>query len=276
MNRIYVPSARLIKDDLESSRVDHSEGSGGPGYQQSEIWESSKELENFIQGNSVDLLNIMPSSSFAATSVAMILREWLEVSEPTMLWIHGKPTNKYPSEFSILAGSLINAAMEAKAPTIFHFCEPIKDSHKQKEFTLEQAAAVSLVYGLIRQLIGVLAPEVDSFSQLKNPLANWKAALSLLSDLLDLAPAVLLCVIDGLEYIDYGKGKIMCDEILETLGARRQVAEDKSLIFNVLFTTAGSSGSLGDFMRPNEVVCDEVSRYQSYGKAGPRQKSFLG
>ncbi|RAL65705.1 hypothetical protein DID88_005373 [Monilinia fructigena] len=55
------------------------------GYLRSTIWDSLKDLESLIKANSVDLLNTLPYSYWAATAVAMRLREWLECNECTIL-----------------------------------------------------------------------------------------------------------------------------------------------------------------------------------------------
>ncbi|KAG4030709.1 hypothetical protein MFRU_011g01650 [Monilinia fructicola] len=267
-----------LGEDLEIHSLDEKRW-----FLRSTIWDSSKDLETFIKGNSVDLLNTLPSSTWAATAVAMRLREWLECNECTFLWIQGEADHKYPSDLSVLAGSVIDASTTSKTPIIFHFCEPIKKSDQREGLSLEQACAISLVYALIRQLIGLLAPEIDGeidlspsrFSPLKKPLESWKDALSLLVDLLTLAPGVLLCAIDGFEYIDYGKGKSMCSDILTVLNDRKSLACKDGVVFKTLFTTAGSSRTLDNYLGTDETVFNAEPRRQSYGRAGPGQRSFL-
>jgi hypothetical protein len=131
-------------------------------YRRSDIWASSKGLENFIHGNSVDLLNTLPSSSFASTPVAMKLREWLQSQTSTVLWIQGPPMSHYPTGLSELAGSLITAASASKAPIMFHFCEPLKLGEGTSGLSVEEAGLISLVYSFIRQLILLLDSEVST------------------------------------------------------------------------------------------------------------------
>ncbi|TGO24620.1 hypothetical protein BPAE_0098g00090 [Botrytis paeoniae] len=126
----------------------------------------------------------------------MKLRKWLEYNDCTARWVRREAGHRYPSDVSVLAGSLVDVTMISKTPIIFHFCELIKRSEQQQGLTLEQAY------------------EIFPFSQLEKPLESWKEALSHIIDLLNLATGVLLCVIDGLGYMDYGKAKAMCGNIL--------------------------------------------------------------
>ncbi|KAJ8067685.1 hypothetical protein OCU04_003291 [Sclerotinia nivalis] len=100
----------------------------------------------------------------------------------------------------------------------------------------------------------LLEPEVDGdinlspaqFSQLDKPSENRKDALSLLAEPLNLAPGILLCAIDDFEHIDFVKGKAMRHHILAVLKKRNDLANQKGVIINTLFTTAHSSGTLNN------------------------------
>ncbi|KAF7908806.1 uncharacterized protein EAE98_008464 [Botrytis deweyae] len=164
----------------------------------------------------------LPPSSWAATFVAMKLGEWLEYNDCTIQWIQIEAGHRYPSDVPVLAGSLISVTMISKTSINFHFFGLIMRSEQQQGLTLEQAYKVFPVYALIRQLIALLEPgvhcEIDSnplrFSQLEKPLESWKEALSHTIDLLNVATGVLLCVVDGLEYMYHGKAKAMYSNIL--------------------------------------------------------------
>lgn len=216
---------------------------GKQKYERSVIWASSKGLENFILGNSVDLLNTLPPSSFASTPVAMKLREWLESRASVMLWIQGSPVRHYPTDLSALAGSLISAASASKTPILFHFCEPLKTGDIAKGLSLEETGVVSLVYSLIRQLIGLLEPDInvdidfsaDRFLSLETPLDSWKEALSLLNDLFTLAPGVLLCVIDGIDDLDHGRGQAKCADILALMRERTFISKERIHLQNSIY-----------------------------------------
>ncbi|KAF5872235.1 uncharacterized protein Bfra_005589 [Botrytis fragariae] len=162
------------------------------------------------------------TKSCSAAFVAMKLRKWLEYNDCTVRWVRREAGHRYPFDSAVLAGFLIDATMISKTPIVFHFYELTKRSEKQQGLTLEQAYEMFLVYALIHQLIALLEPEVhceiDSnplrFSQLEKSLESWKEAFSHTIDLLNLATGMLLCVIDGLEYMDYGKAKATSSNIL--------------------------------------------------------------
>jgi hypothetical protein len=249
-------------------------------YGRSDIWASSKGLENFILGNSVDLLNTLPPSSFASTSVAMKLREWLQSQTSTVLWIQGPPVRHYPTGLSELAGSLITAASASKTPIIFHFCEPLKVGETISGLSVEETGLISLVYSLIRQLIFLLDSEVTTdinfsvyrFLSLETPTENWKEALSLLSDLFTLAPGVLHCVIDGIDGLDYGRGHAKCVEFLAVIRQREFSSIKEGLISKILFTSTSYSKTLDDGLGVDEVVIDRASRQTDGKRPGPGQK----
>jgi len=265
-------------------QVSEAASPNGRNYKRSEVWDNSKGLESFILGNSVDLLNILHPSPFASAPVAMKLREWLESRVSTTLWIRGTPVSHYPNELSALAGSLVNAATASKTPILFHFCEPVRSNDMIPGFTAEQCGAVSLAFSLIRQLILLLETDFDTsvdfgkarFLLLEKPLENWKDVLALLEALFDLSPGVLLCVIDGIDYLDYGPGQPMCTDILDILKRRKLSSATQGFVLKTLFTSAGVSMTLDKKLGLDEVVIDEEPQHRGSGKPGPGQKLIFG
>ncbi|TGO31582.1 hypothetical protein BHYA_0508g00040 [Botrytis hyacinthi] len=193
--------------------------------------EFSSGFEIFISGNLAGLYRTPPPSSWAAAFVAMKLRKWLEYNDCTIRWVRREAGHRYFFHVSVLAGSLIDVTMISKTPIIFRFCELVMRSEQQQVLTLEQAHEITLVYALIHQLIALLELKVDCeidsnplrFSQLEKPLESCQEALSHTIDLLNLAPAILLCVIDGPEYMNYGKVKATCSNILADLKGRKDL-----------------------------------------------------
>ncbi|KAE9375263.1 hypothetical protein N431DRAFT_453923 [Stipitochalara longipes BDJ] len=280
-----------LSDDIEETsspklQQQSSRAAGGENplnYQRNAVLEASKGLEKFIIGNSVDLLNTLPPASFASIPVATKLREWLSSRISTFLWVRGPPASHYPSDLSALSGSLINAALGSKIPILFHFCEPAKSVDLADGLNTEEAGVVSLVYSLIRQLILLLEPDVDAsidfsaerLSLLESPLGNWREVISFLNDLLTLSPGILLCVIDGIDDLDYGRGKSLCADILALMRRREAASARSGLILKTLFTTTGYAKTLDDGLGLDEVVIDTESRHLSRGSMGPGQKSIF-
>ncbi|KAF7861678.1 uncharacterized protein EAF02_010632 [Botrytis sinoallii] len=207
----------------------------------------------------------------------MKLRKSLEYNDCTLRthctiqWVHREAGHRYPSDVSVLAGSLIGVAMISKKPINFYFFELIMRSEKQQGLTLEH------------QLIALLEPgvhcEIDSnplrFSQLEKPLESWKEALLHTIDLLNLAPAILLCVSDDPEYMDYGKAKAMCSNILAASKVRKYLAGKNGVIFKTLFTAADASMTIDDRPKADETVFNNELRHQNCEKPRSRHKSFL-
>ncbi|KUJ23828.1 uncharacterized protein LY89DRAFT_4130 [Mollisia scopiformis] len=245
-----------------------------------EIVDSSKCLERFILGNSVDFLNILPPARFASAPVATKLREWFAGRKSPFLWVRGPSAGRHSLELSSLSGSLIRAALESKAPIIFHFCEPIRQVDLEPGFGVEEAGAISLAYSLIRQLILLLEPEVDvridlsaaRFRLLESPLINWKFAISILEDLLSLSPGVLLCVIDGFDELDYDLGQSLCRDLLTLFRRREQESTQKGLVFKMLFTTRNFAESLHAGLTIDEVVIDTEWKHPNHSSQGPGRK----
>lgn len=204
-------------------------------YKRATVSDSSKGLEKFIPGNSVDLLNTLSPSPFASIPVATKLREWLASATSTLLWVRGMSTGCYPSDLSALSGSIINAASESKTPIMFHFCEPIRSTDMAEGLTAEESGVLALVYSLIRQLILLLESAVDNsfdlraerFQKLESPLQNWEEAISILGDLLVLSPGVLFCVIDGVDDLDYGRRRTLFGDVLGLM-RRHQVSSKQN------------------------------------------------
>lgn len=171
----------------------------------------------------------------------------------------------------------------SETPIIFHFCELITRSEQQEVLTLEQTHKITPVYALIHQLIALLEPEVDcevdsnplQFSQLEKPLESWNEALLHTIDLLNLAPAILLCFIDVLEYMNYGKSKATRSNFLAALKGRNDLAGKNRVIFKTLFTAAGASMTLDDRPKADETVSNNELRHQNCGKPRSGHKSSL-
>lgn len=243
------------------------------------ILEASKGLEKFIIGSSVDLLNTLQPTPFTSTPVATRLREWLSSRISKFLWVRGSPVSHYTSELSVSSGSLINAALESKSQHCFTSVSLWKAPIWQTD-SAEEAGVVSLVYSLICQLILLLERDVNTsidlsaerFSLLESPLGNWKEATSFLNDLLALWPGILLCAIDGIDDLDYGRGQSLFADILPLVRRREAESGKSGLVFKTLFMMTSYAKTLDGALGIDEVVINRESRHPSRGSQGPRQK----
>ena len=137
----------------------------------------------------------------------------------------------------------------------------------------EESGLVSLLYSLITQLIFSLKPQFEStidlnhdrFANLDGTMATWRSALKLFEDLVSLSAPYIICVIDGIEWSDYGRGSARCAELWTTF--RSVIVGQESSIFKVLFTTAGTSGTLMNALNAEDI-------YQESQKKQARRNPF--
>jgi hypothetical protein len=164
---------------------------------------------------------------------------------------------------------------------MFHFCEPAKTADLADRFNDEEAGVVSLVCSLmIRQLILLLGPDAvasidfsaERLSLLESPLGNWKEVISFLKDLLALSPGILLCVIDGIDDLGYGRGQSLCADILALMRRREAASGRSGLVLKTLFTTTSYAKTLDDGLGLDEVVIDKELRHLGRGSMGLGQK----
>ncbi|KAK8040219.1 hypothetical protein PG991_000007 [Apiospora marii] len=111
----------------------------------------------------------------------------------------------------------------------------------------KQKLLVSMVYSLIRQLCRLVPPEIgkdfeglERFAQLDGSPQSIPIALALMKRLIEVSPGLLICVIDGLQLLDYGE---LVEYGNKLLGVLTGSVQDH--VVKLLVTTSGSftSGS---------------------------------
>lgn len=232
--------------------------------------EASK-LERFIigVGTTSTLLEEPPALSLSYTMFHE-LQVWMKSTVSRMLWIGGSTHTdfQYPSAMSNAAASIVQLVTQAGPIVIYHFCEIPQISASVDGISREEIGLISMVYSLIRQLIIAAGPQFESsldfsrerFAQLNGTLEGFKEALQLLKDLADPCPAYIICIIDGIDNIDYGKGQEGCRMLLETLRDLMILkANDagEGRVFKVLFTTASRPGLLMQNLKANEMLLED-------------------
>jgi hypothetical protein len=174
------------------------------------------------------------------------IKEWSTSITSQILWILGSLDRNYPSNLSSIAAALINAADEAAIPTLHLFLDWPSD---------ERFPIFNLLYSLIRQIISLLPEQFispvdfspEKFEKLNSQMESWEAGLAVLSGLLDLAPPLLLIIIDGIDHLDYlSVGSRDVGNLLRLL--QRHVWDDgdqePKKTLKILFTTAGNCATL--------------------------------
>ena len=117
--------------------------------------------------------------------------------------------------------------------------------------SMEEALAVDFVYSLIRQLIDQLPNRIKlsgkslkmQLERLDGSLQTIDTALKILEKLLDLAPATLLVIVDGVEQVAESDAEAIVSKVLLML-QQLTAAFSEEKVTKVLYTTAGTSDAL--------------------------------
>lgn len=117
---------------------------------------------------------------------------------------------------------------------------------------------------MVRQLVIAVGPPIESplvFSQkLDGTVESLEEALRLVQDLAKLCPPYVVCVIDGIDELDYGKGQEGCRMLLEALRELMDVEandDGDERMFKVLFTTASQPGTLLQNLAVSEMLLED-------------------
>jgi hypothetical protein len=209
-----------------------------------------------------------------------MIQEWSTATASQMLWIMGTQEHRYPSSTSMIAASIIKSATNIGIPLVQIFCDwPGKN---------EEKVIVNILYSMIRQLVDILPPKVETrsdfsaarFGNFDGSFQTWDKALSICAELFLEVPSPLLVVIDGIEHVSLGSSREKVESLLGVLNAHisRVSEQDKSpKLFKVLFTTAGNCAALNKLGNKDlKIVKASVkSAKQSPGKFQPGMTELL-
>lgn len=213
------------------------------------------------------------SKSFFDWKVVSALEEWTTATASQILCVTGPSQFKEPCPTTLVASRCRDLAIQSEIPVVSFFCKlPRQKGSSPGHQTRESLALISLTYSLIRQLADLLPsatlPSLHSLSQQRLALLDGSSdsledALKVLGDLLDLAPSVLLCVIDGFQQLDDPSTGAHLKMFLETLRGHRRIKnikpEGSDRLLKILFTTAGKSRCLLNELSREELVFAESS-----------------
>jgi hypothetical protein len=212
-----------------------------------------------------------PDQLFVEQSVVSSLQEWTAAVNSQLLCVAGPGQSSNISVTTLIAAKYATFAAKSKIPVISFFCELATKKLPRK--TPEEAALISLVYALIRQLVELLpvdfASQIDfgqeRFKPLDGTLDSWTETMKLLDDLLNLRPLYLFCVLDGFQWLDDSSTKKFLDNLLDVLrdhtSTRKGVNSNSSnLVLKILFTTAGKSRCLLGKLSKDELLLADQRR----------------
>ncbi|KAF2104705.1 hypothetical protein NA57DRAFT_70913 [Rhizodiscina lignyota] len=216
---------------------------------------NSKDLERFFHRDRLRPANFRSGPVMVNEEILGRLSTWTESKDSRFLWLEGTQ-NRVEDQLSVTASTaakFVELADLSRVPVISYFCELRRGDKIRSGNTGESQAMVSLVYALLRQLIELLLPHFDAdidlsetrFERLDGSLNTWPDAISIFGDLLSLAPEIVCCVVDGLDYLDDRSTDSYLKEFLQLLRT------DK---LKVLFTTVGRSKGLREELSRSEIV----------------------
>jgi hypothetical protein len=244
----------------------------GPTTQNTSLAYMSRDLQDHITIFEDPAALVYPSDIFAEHAIVKALQHWTTSTESERLWIIGAPA-KYPAPTTSIAASVANAASELGVPFAC-FCYPVMH---QDENTTDEKGVISLLYTLIRQIIDLIPPSLDDpqlnearFAALDGTLKTWREALSILSDILRIAPPLLLIIVDGIEQLDFAEcGEHYLLELLRLLQTKSETSanDGSGNAIKLLFTTAGNCAALNDVIDEDTSVL--VKCQSSHLKASP-------
>jgi hypothetical protein len=155
------------------------------------------------------------------------ITDWTLSAESSTLWICGSISTKL-SDISLATGYMVLLAERAYIPMIAYRCrlddpglaQPGNDGIPVRYRSMAMDRLVALLYSLIRQLVWLLPDTiatsydlgVDRFTTLDGSTPSLLDTLNLFEELLALAPATLMVIIDGFQLVDndddhlYGTG----------------------------------------------------------------------
>lgn len=217
-----------------------------------------------------DLIEAMldePQARSLSNTMFHRLQTFILSKESESLWISGPLDMRYPSAMSAAAACIISVLSQAEPQLIFHFCALPRDEHHHPTLSGEESGLIGLLYSLIIQLISALKPRFESaidlgherFTKLDGSMATFSDALKLFEDLVSISSPYIIGVIDGIEWIDYGRGSSRFREfltsVLRVMGGRSN-EDGTGSVFKLLFTTAGNSGTLMDTLNAADIFED--------------------
>ncbi|KAF0322178.1 phytanoyl- dioxygenase family protein [Colletotrichum asianum] len=223
----------------------------------------SRQLEDFFHRDRIRLSHEAFDSIMVPPESFSDIGDWVRAPAPNLLWLEGPPVDgdDFENPVTMMAATVIALAEKAKLPVISYFCE-LRRGEKLRDGndTMEAQAMLSLVYALIRQLIELLPPLLDTsidfserrFTALDGSLGTWSQATSVLFDLGGLMPGPVLCIIDGLHWLtDRGTDNYLSDLLKILRGDKWKV---------LLFTT-GRSVVLQDELSRSEISTIDVHSF---------------
>ncbi|KAI0514732.1 hypothetical protein F5B22DRAFT_610538 [Xylaria bambusicola] len=207
---------------------------------------SSKHLEDFFDRGRFRLEEDRAGPTGVSSGIIRRLSEWMKNPTSYLLWLEGPRifADDINNPFDVLANRIIQLAEQNHIPTISYRCELRRGEQlRSGNDSREAQASMSLICALIRQLIELLLPKFQASVDLSEGrlrvldgcILSWSETVGLFRDLLPLMPDTLLCIIDGIHWLDDSSTTGCLEELVQTMRGSKM---------RVLFTTTGRSTCL--------------------------------
>lgn len=211
----------------------------------------------------------MPAEMFGATPLGhdavARLEEWSQGLGPARLWLEGPvlACDDVENPVTGAAAKFIRLAEIHRLTVVSYFCEVPRSRSGSGQSDPEMTGAIGLLYALLRQMVEVLSPRLDTtidlsedrFTALDGTPDTWAQATALLRDVVSVVSGTVFCVIDGLHWLDSTSTDVPLAELLHVL------RKDN---LRVLVTTSGRCGCLlEEFEREETCSLQHSSPYRT-------------
>ena len=225
-----------------------------------------------------------PSMSFDQR-ITIPLERWTLAKTSTILYLESSAmcTEPHLSQLTAAASRIVDSAAQLSIPTISFFCDiprtlPYSEGHN----SAQQENILGLIYSLTFQLTQIIPPLTETqlpfqFSQLASldlQKTSWTAALQLFTHLLELAPPLLILVIDGFHALE--SIATNPDHTHEFAAVLQKAMGAEGKVFKVLFTDSKRGFSLiNEIPMQNREIIEGVRR-SGMGRSGGRVSAGRG
>ena len=242
-------------------------------------------LDFIIQGVRAIDTQFPPSMSFDQR-IILPLERWTLTKTSTILYVESSAVCTEPQvpQLTVAASRIVDSAVRLSVPIISFFCDvPVASPHLESHDLMEQEDILGLLYSLTFQLVQIIPPLTQmELPFLPSQLANldlsptsWTAALQLFTRLLELAPPLLVCVIDGFHALE--SVATNSDHTHEFATSLQNAMGAEGKVFKILFTDSRRGFSLfKKIPRENREIIEGVRQSgarRSGGKA-PAGRAF--
>ncbi|KAK6821073.1 hypothetical protein PG987_015473 [Apiospora arundinis] len=253
--------ARVTRLKIESVNRNVIAGQEGQARMQAEIIASADQIkaeqrealrrrEAPVQKQAMDQLSSTINNMLGDKALRAVIdfragADWTK-ADPSILWLEGPATplmDEY-NPLTTIAARVVELTDEAKVHVISYFCHmPRGERLRPGNATKEAQATVALITALTRQAMELLLPRFETkhnlsevrLSLVQGTMASLSETLRLFGDLLETLDMQLLCIIDGLHWLDDRSTSNILVDLVKML--RKSSAK-------VLLTTTGRSACL--------------------------------